>query len=142
MNKKTRLKRFHKNIFFPEWSDRALKVYRDGLVKEGKITFSVHALEKLIIYTLDYGKVLSQALIDAIRKKSKNGFEFFNTKNVFEFYSVGETIKKACYRHSFGEIPVDLILVISSEGVVITAYVTGKNDKHTTLNKNLYERSS
>ncbi len=131
-----RLKRFHRDIYFPDWGKQSLNYYLGEILHNGSLTFSLHALEKIVDYSFDYGKNLFKYLVKVVDRKN------FDIENVFEFYSNGETVKKACFRYSFSDFPVDLIAVISSDGVVITVYVTNKGDNHTTFDKNLYERSS
>lgn len=133
MKHRKRLKRYHRDIFFPDWTEVSVKRFIDGILSGKSITYSLHATEKLIDYSILFGKTV---LLKALRQVP------LELGNIFEFYAVGEEIKKACFRFSFDEIPVDLTLVISTDGVVITLYVSNKGDNHTTLDKKLYERSN
>lgn len=133
MNKKT--KRYHKNIFFPEWTDRSLLEFSNGIFNKKSLVFSVHSVMKIVGYSFEFGKQLFKYLLKSLNKTS------INPDSLFEFYSSGEEIKKACFRFSHSGFPVDIVLVISADGTVITVYVTNKGDNHKTLNTKLYERS-
>jgi hypothetical protein len=137
-----RMKRYHKDLYFPEWSSKSLKAFADGIRTRGKreqgngsITFSLHAVEKSAEYLFEYGRRFIKFLSKVIRDDAlKNG-------EVFEFYAIDEEIKKVCYRIASTNSPVDLVLVISADGVVITMFVANKGDNHDTLDESLYERS-
>lgn len=131
--KQRKLKRYHREIFFPEWAEGGLEIFVSTILKKGSLTFSLHAMDKSVDYCVTYGKNL---FLETLKKIP---LEF---KNIFEFRSVGEEIRKACFRYSLEELPVDIVLVISSDGVVITIYLINKGDNHATLNKKLYERKS
>lgn len=131
---KNRLKRFHKEIYFPPWYEKSVDDFLQQIRKTSALVFSLHAVEKAISYSFKYGQELQKYLMKAIRKQCAN------SENVFEFYAVDENIRKACFRLSFDGFPVDLILVISADGTVITVYLINKDDNHSTLDKNLYEK--
>lgn len=127
-------KRYHIHIFFPGWAEKSLEEFTAKSSSSRSIVFSLHALEKIIDASFDYGKSLYKYLL----KSMKSGM--LNSSNIFEFYARGEEVRKACYRISFNEFPVDIVLVLSADGVVITLYTINKGDFHDTLNPNLYER--
>lgn len=133
MNNK-KLKRYHKDIFFPKNSDEILSNYVDSITKNRAITFSLHSVEKIVDYCVLYGKNLLKYLIKAVKSNH------ISADKIFEFYSYGDTVKKACFRYSFEDFPVDIILVISSDSVLITVYITNKDDTHNSMNKSLYAK--
>lgn len=130
-----RLSRFHRDIFFPDWYENSLEEFLESLTRGGAITFSLHALEKSLEYSHEYGIRLKKYLSHIVKKDS------LKSDNIFEFYSVEKIVKKACFRFSFEDFPVDLVVVISEDGIVITIYDTNKGDSHLTMDKKLYERS-
>lgn len=133
MNKK--LKRYHKDVFLPSWTEELLSNFINEVYSKGPLTFSGHAVEKIVESAFEHGKNLFKYLIKILREGR------LNLGDVFEFYSRDAAIKKACFRFTFSDYPVDLVLVISSDGVVITVYAINKEDNHSTLNQELYERS-
>lgn len=134
--KKSKQKRYHVDVHFPAWSKKSIELFIENLVKKGSLVFSVHAVEKIIGYSFEYGRQLLKYLLKSVKKVS------IESSNVFEFYAVEENINKACLRFSFDEFPVDLVLVISSDGTVITVFTTNKGDNHGSLNIKLYERNT
>ncbi len=104
-------------------------------ISEGSgLSFSVHALTRVMEYSEEYGKVLFRFLIKSIKKDS------LNIEDIFEFYSSGEEVKRAVFRCLPEELSVDLILVISRDSTIITVFVTKKGDNHDNMNKNLYTK--
>jgi hypothetical protein len=134
--KKNKVNRYHRELYFPPWAEDSLKVYVKSLEERGGVMFSVHALQKVIAYSFEYGKQLLKYLLKSIKTTS------FKTTDIFEFYSVDEVVQKACLRFSFEEFPVDLVLVISVDGTVITVFTIHKGDFHGTLDASLYEKES
>jgi hypothetical protein len=134
VSKSKGLKRYHKDVYFPDWASTSLKGFAKGVQIHGSIAFSLHALEKVVDYGTEYGKKFVKFLVKTIRQG------ILKTDNVFEFYAEDTGIKKACFRISSSEVPVDLVLVISADGVVVTAFVINKGDNHTTLDEKMYER--
>jgi len=133
-SKQKKLKRYHSEIYFPNWTNKSFVTFVDGIHAHGSITFSLHAVERAWEYGVDYGRNLIKFLSRTIREDVlKNG-------SIFEFYATDEEIHKACFRISSEDSPVDLVLVISSDGVVVTVFVIKKDDNHSTLDENLYER--
>lgn len=129
-----KLNRYHRDIYFPNWHEKALTKFIENIVANGSITFSIHALEKYTEYCYNYGRNLFKHLVKSVKKSS------LDISNIFEFYAKEDYVQKACFRYTFGEFPVDLILVISADGVVITMYDTKKGDSHTTMDRKLYEK--
>lgn len=129
-----KLKRYHRDICFPDWYDEAMNDFlKTAVVKRSRV-FSFHALEKIIDYCFEYGRVLMKFVDKSIKNNS------MTKEQVFEFYHRNGEIKKACFRVSPKEFPMDIILVLSRDGTVITLYLTNKGDDHATLNRKLYEQ--
>jgi hypothetical protein len=133
----SKIKRFHKNIYFPDNIEKYINDFVSTVNKNGPLTLSVHATEKLIDLTLDFGKSLFKDYVSIIRSN------ILVPNNIFEFYwyKSGEIVK-ACFRNSFRDFPVDIITVISNTGNIITVYSTRKNDQHSTMDVALYEKRS
>jgi hypothetical protein len=130
-----KLSRYHREVFFPEWTEESINIFFGKLKKNNGLCVSVHSMEKIVNYCFQYGRQMLKYLLKSIRRIS------FTSESIFEFYAVDAEIKKACLRFSFEEFPVDLVLVVSADGTVITVYVTNKGDKHDSLDIELYERS-
>lgn len=130
-----RIYRFHREIYFPDDFQAAMKEYVEEIVSLGPLTFSLHSIEKIMDYSFEYGKNFFQYLVKTVRRNS------LDADKVFEYYSTkGRKITKACFRYSFDDFPVDIIMVVSANGVVITMYIANKGDNHATLNKKLYRK--
>jgi hypothetical protein len=128
------MKRYHREICFPDWSQQSLEEFVGGIYSKGPVVCSLHAVENILRDCTEYGRRLFTFLLKSIRKTS------FEVGNIFEFYSVDRKVKKACFRFSFEDFPVDLVLVISADGTIITSYTTNHGDNHSTLDTSLYER--
>ena len=124
--------RFHRKFYFPAWAEDSLSEFLKELEKK-KIVFTFHALWKIIDARFLHGEILLKYLIRSIRAGPTLG-------EIFEFYARGTFVTKICVRFSSPEIPVDVIAVISHDGVVITVYTIGKKDNHKSLNPNLYKK--
>lgn len=130
-----RIDRFHRDIYFPSTFDTSIKLFMDEIVALGPLTFSLHSIEKIVDYSFEYGKNFFQFLVKAVRRDS------LNPEKVFEYYSSKNgKVTKACLRYTFEEFPVDIVMVVSANGVVITMYISNKGDNHATLNKKLYKK--
>jgi hypothetical protein len=127
--------RFHRNIYFPTGSTEILEEFINNLYKSSSMVFSSHSVEKIVGYCADYGRSLFKYLLKSIHKGN------IRVDNIFEYYLSNNIVKKACFRFSFEELPVDIVLVVSADAVVITVYVVNKNDKHSNMNKALYEKA-
>lgn len=128
--------RFHKSIYFPDWAENSLNEFISEISGGSGLSFSVHALTRVIEYTDEYGKSLLRFLIKSIKKNP------LDINEIFEFYSSGEQVKRVCFRCLSEELAVDLILVISRDSTVITVFVTKKGDNHENMNQNLYTKNN
>lgn len=130
-----RTKRFHSNIHFPPNWEELAKTFIES-ISRNPIVFSMHSVDRITSYTDDYGNILWKHIVQTI----KNGIG--NSGTMFEFYlKDGNIVSKACFRYSFENFPVDIVMVISSDSTIITIMTTNKGDNHSTLDKTLYERS-
>lgn len=129
-----KVKRFHRGVYFPEWTEESLDSFLQEVLQTGYITFSAHALKRTVEYTDEHGKSFLRFLLKCVKRNA------LSIQNVFEFYSVEEYIKKVCFRCSTEELPVDLVLVISRDATVITVFVVNRGDNHETMDKTLYEK--
>lgn len=128
------IRRYHRDIYFPDWFQDSFAGYTRGLRERGPLSFSFHAVDKILEQCHSYGRILFKYLTKTCNKSS------LDSDKVFEFYTVGKEIRKVCFRFSFDKSPVDIVLVISKEGNVVTVYTINKGDKHQTLDKSLYEK--
>lgn len=129
-----RIKRYHRDIMFPEWTGESLEDYLSEIAQSGYITFSSHAVQNIVEYTDEFGKNLLRFVLRSIKRNA------LNPGNVFEFYASDTRIKKACFRCYSDSLPVDVVLVISRDATVITVFVANKGDFHATLDHTLYEQ--
>ena len=129
-----KLKRYHHSIYYPDWAESSLDAFVRNIRAENSIVFSIHSVDKIVSETLEYGRRLFKYLLKAVKRTS------LEADTIFEFYAFREEVKKACFRFSFDAFPVDIILVISADGTVITMFTTNKDDNHSTLDASLYER--
>ncbi len=117
------LKRFHKDIYFPDKT----KVYKlSHMLNKKSWSFSSHCLENLKYRAFDNAKILQYIRDSKLRPEW-----------IFEYYILGGEIQKICYRIPYSHS--DIILVVSRDKHIITVYLNSKNDNHETLNKNLYQ---
>lgn len=115
------------------WYEESLNEFLAKVWETGYITFSAHALKRVVECVQEHGMVMLRFLLKCVKRNS------LNISEVFEFYSVEQTVKKACFRCSAEELPVDLVLVISQDATVITVFVVNRGDNHDTLDRDLYE---
>lgn len=131
-----RLKRFHRQIFFPKWTEESLRAFLIEVRTHGSLTLSIHAVEKSWEYGTEYGRKFLKFMLGMIRGEALRRGE------LFEFYAYDQEIRKACFRVASEDLPVDLVVVISADGVVVTVWTINKKDNHDTLDEELYERSA
>jgi hypothetical protein len=130
----TKMKRYHKDVFYPSWAEKSAQHFFDELSKKRTVVFSTHALAKILADSFKYGQNYSRFLFKSLDNA------IFDFHSLFEFYAVDDNIRKGCLRFSHHGLPVDIIVVVSAEGVVITSFTINKDDTHASLNKNLYEK--
>ena len=128
------VKRFHKDIFFPEWSTTRYGEFLDKLRTNLPLSFSVHAVGKILDYRDEYGNRVWKSILNIIRNSQIYSGE------LFEFYWDGERIYKVCLRFPCENLPFDVVMVISLNATIITLYITRTEDTHKSMNKNLYSR--
>ena len=117
------MKRYHKKVFFP--NIKALKEI-NILLNYLNWKYSQHCLENLKYRVLNITPLLLY-----IKNMT------LNWQDIFEYYQREDgKIEIICYRINWKEY--DFILVLSRKKEIITIYINAKNDKHETLNKNLY----
>ena len=127
-------KRFHREVYFPPWAEESVQEFIQAIDKQGYITFSLHSVKKVVQYTKSYGTEFFRHVEIALRRGRLSSGE------VFELYSNDKSIRKACFRFSFEGFPVDIVVVLSKEGTVVTIYITDKEDNHSSLDSSLYEK--
>lgn len=128
-----KVSRFHRDIHFPDWSEEVVSDFLQQIKRDKSLTFSLHSVDKTVDYVTAYGKVFWKRVKGLILN-----FDF-KFSDVFEFYSLGKEIKKACIRVSTDKFPVDIVMVVSDKNIV-TLYCINKDDDHKSLNKSLYEK--
>jgi len=129
-----RLKRFHRDIYYPPWAEESLNSFIEAIRKNSSTVFSPHSVEKVVKYSFRYGSELLKYLLKSIRKTS------LVNSLVFEFKAKDQIIQRACFRFTFEQFPVDLVLVISSDGTIVTVFTINKGDNHSTLDTTVYEK--
>ena len=122
------MKRYHEKIYFPDAV--MVKELTEKLnSKHIRWTYSKHCLENLKYRALDNASILLH--IKNLELKAEE---------VFEYYIKSEKIEKLCYRISYSNL--DIILVVSNRKNIITIYMNNKDDKHETLNPEQYTKES
>lgn len=131
---KAKLKRFHIEIYCPDWARESILNFCKSL-SDDKLKYSYHATNKL--------KNMRKEYKSAIKNLVKNldlGDELY-LDYVFEFYANDlKEVKKVCYRFPMKELESDVILIISSTGRIVTIYLNGNHDKHRNLKVENYEQ--
>ena len=120
------MQRYHKKVYFPENSKVKLKNFTDRL-NTIDWQYTKHSIDNLKWRCYDIKDIL--LFIKALK---------LNYSDVFEYYvnNTGDIIK-AVYRTNYKGI-FDLCLVVDDIKNIVTIYVNSLEDKHNTLDKNLY----
>ena len=121
------MNRYHKTIYMPDTIKNKLKAFNDSL----------NALKfKYIPHSIDNIKNRCYNIKSMLYFISK---VILSDKDIFEVYTDDNNITKVCYRIEYDTC--DIILILSKDKTIITAYINAKEDNHITLNKNLYVRA-
>jgi len=120
--------RYNKKIYFPQEDSESLKAFNNR-INRGNFSFSSHCLDNLKYRSIDMQEVLQHI---------KNIASFY-INDIFEYYKDNE-IEKACYRLPYNKNN-DVILVVSKYKKIITIYFNSTEDKHSTLDKKLYQQA-
>lgn len=132
MNNK--LKRYHVEILVPAWGRESSLDFIRGIA--GKpMGYSKHATKK--------SAKLSKRIKEAIKNILNRFFvgDEMLLDYVFEFYSDSDNkIRKMCFRFPMVEFGIDIIIVMSCRGTIVTIYINKDFDKHRNLNEKLYEK--
>lgn len=118
--------RYHKKVYFPDQSEQSLKAFTDRLngLAWG---YSRHCLDNL-----KYRAVNMQDILLYIKDIK------LDWKDIFEYY-LNNDIDRAVYRVKYNQ-GIDICLVISKDKNIVTIYLNTTDDKHYTLNKEVYQR--
>jgi hypothetical protein len=127
-----KLRRFHKDIFYPDWFEESIDVFTKGL--DGKqLICSYHATKRYESFSRQHKKVIRDLLRTVNLEECK--------EYIFEFCSNDNNeIKKVCYRFPTPELESDIIFVISSNAKVVTIFLNRNFDPHVSLQKDLYQQ--
>jgi len=117
--------RYHKEVYIPQQDTTKLKALTNTLNNKSW-KYSKHCLDNLKY------RVISQEDILYFIKALK-----LQEDNIFEYYTENNNIIKVCYRISYIN-SLDIILVVSDKKELVTIYINTADDKHETLDKNLY----
>lgn len=128
-----KLKRFHKDIYYPNWTDNSIALFTKSLVGK-QLVCSYHATKKYNNLSRQYKKVIRDLLRTLDLELSR--------EYIFEFYTnIDNELKKACYRFPLREeLGSDIIFVISSTGKIVTIFLNRNFDPHVSLDSSLYEK--
>jgi hypothetical protein len=124
-------KRYHKNIYFPFAHYEILSLACQNLNRLNW-SYSSHALDTIKERSLFYEQEITKLLL-YIKDLS------FSGDNIFEYYTCDDKLTKICFRYHYDN-KNDVIIVITPDKKLITIYFNGVDDKHYTLNKDLYEK--
>lgn len=127
-----KLKRYHKDIWYPEWADNSINEFIKSL-SGYRLILSYHATGKYRNFSRQYRKLIREILETINLEEHKD--------SIFEFYTNNENVvKKACFRIQT-DVESDIILVISSTGKVVTIFLNKNFDPHISLDRDLYEQN-
>jgi len=118
--------RYHKEVCFPEEYERDLEILTNELNNKD-FRFSEHCLDNLKYRAIDIENLLRYIKTLELKKEW-----------IFEYYTYKDEITKICYRVEY-EL-YDFILVLTNQKKIVTIYINSKEDKHETLNKEIYTR--
>jgi len=121
------MQRYHIKIYTRPEDIKAVKTLTDRL-NALKWTYTEHCIDNI-----KYRAVNMIEILNFIKGQT------LNSKEVFEYYIENNTLTKLCYRIPFNK-EIDLILVVSNIKNLITVYINTNNDKHYTLNRELYAK--
>jgi hypothetical protein len=130
----SKLKRFHIDIFYPDWFEESLVKFNEKL-HDKQLVCSYHATKKYDNFSREYKRVIRDMLeTTRITNDDLN-------KYIFEFAANIEKkeIKKICFRFPISELKCDIIFVVSSNAKVVTMFLNKGSDPHTNLDRSLYE---
>lgn len=129
-----KLKRYHIDIFCPEWTRDSILEYI-SLFKDKKLKYSYHALKKLDRMKDKYRRII-RGLIRNINFSDELYLDY-----VFEFYTDNQNIvRKLCYRFPMVNLDTDVIIITSITGKIVTIYLNDNFDKHHSLDVSKYEQ--
>jgi len=120
------MKRYHKKVFFPDNSSDKLKIFTD-LLNAKVFKYTLHSIDNIKYRFIDLKEVL--IFIKSLSLDYKSIFEYYTNDN--------DKIIKSCYRIKYNN-GIDIILILNDDKSIITIYLNTAEDKHFTLNKELY----
>jgi len=119
--------RYHKNVYFSDKHKEDL-IKLTYILNNKPFRYTSHCLDNTHLRVMNL-----EQLLYFIKNELK-----LNSEDVFEFYTDGAgSIFKLCYRFTYSNT-YDIIMVIGLNKEIITLYVNTINDKHNTLDKNIY----
>lgn len=128
------LRRFHKEVYFPDWANDEIAKF-SRLLSGVKLIYSYHANEKLRKTKARFRRAIKE-YITKLNITDEDLLQY-----IFEFYTNKDNIvKKVCYRIPFKELEIDVIIVISSSSKIVTIYINNNFGDYSPLNSNLYEK--
>lgn len=129
----SKLKRFHLDVFCPEWAIDSIDEFTKALIGK-QLICSYHATKKYKSFSREYKHSILNLIEDINLELCKD--------YIFEFYTNDKKeVKKVCYRFPMrGELESDVILVISSTGRIVTMFLNRNFDPHVSLDISLYEK--
>lgn len=126
-----KLKRYHKDVWYPEWTNNSIDEFIKSL-SGCRLILSYHANGKYRNFSRQYRRLI-RGIIETINLNELKD-------SIFEFYANKDNVvKKACFRIQT-DVESDIILVISSTGKVVTIFLNKNFDPHISLDRNLYEQ--
>ena len=123
------MNRYHYKVYFPPNADEMLEAFTEEINTQ-PFRLTAHSFKNI---DLRGGWTAQQELVEDMKSLE------LDSESVFEFYTSGGQIVKACYRVEWSESK-DIILVVGRGKTIVTMYFNSANDKHSTLNKGNYVR--
>lgn len=128
------IKRYHKNVFYPENSLEIIRVFILELMNK-RLSFSDHALHKY--------KRMNRRIKSHIKNILRSTIPLgnINEDNIFEIYiNNSNKITKGGIRFPIPDTNITIILIVSTSGKIVTVYVNNTNDSHESLDSSKYEK--
>ena len=120
------MNRYHKQIGFRPQDQEQIKALCAGFNSKKGFVKTVHGLDRLQ-EKFNFIEVL----------QFLNGKVTFDYNDVFEYYQENDRVTKVVFRIDFNS-QQDIILVLSRDKGIVTAYLNNKNDSHKTLDVGQY----
>lgn len=123
------MNRYHKDVYIPE-ADKVKIAGLTEVLNTLKWQYTGHCTDNLKLRYIGLTEIL--LFIKGVKLWHEDVFEYYKDEKNY--------IVKLCYRISYTK-GQDIIIVLSDVKEIITIYLNLSDDKHETLDKNLYVKN-